>query len=211
MCKRGISAEVVPPASQRLRAKKWLGNRLSFPADPDAFPLREELCATARRKRAKECARRYAIAAGRLIDEQLLVTTFKARLSVRRDLTDQCICITIMQLHYQEEVMPPMLTSKVTARAQTTLPPGVRKVLSLGPGERVGYVIEGNDVRLVNASALDNRDPVLTSFLELLVQDLEQHPERVAAFPRSLLERARAAVAGVEIDHDAEIEDAITI
>ena len=107
--------------------------------------------------------------------------------------------------------MPPMLTSKVTARAQTTLPPGVRKVLSLGPGERVGYVIEGNDVRLVNASALDNRDPVLTSFLELLVQDLEQHPERVAAFPRSLLERARAAVAGVEIDHDAEIEDAITI
>jgi len=107
--------------------------------------------------------------------------------------------------------MPAMLTSKVTARSQTTLPPGVRKVLGLGPGERVGYVIEGNDVRLVNASAAEHDDPVLEHFLDFLKRDLQAHPHRVAAFPASLLERVRAAAAGVEIDHDAPLEGAIAL
>ena len=107
--------------------------------------------------------------------------------------------------------MAAMLKSKVTARSQTTLPSGVRKVLGLEPGEQLGYIIEGNGVRLVNASTLENEDPVLTSFLAFLARDLKEHPENVALFPAALLERARAAADNVDIDHEKDIEDAIDI
>jgi antitoxin PrlF len=104
-----------------------------------------------------------------------------------------------------------VVTSKVTERSQTTLPPAVRTVLGLQPGERIGYVIEGSEVRLVNASALEHRDPVLDRFLTFLGRDLANHPDRIEAFPRSLLERARAATTGVAIDHDAPIDGATAL
>ena len=104
-----------------------------------------------------------------------------------------------------------MVTSKVTERSQTTLPPAVRTVLGLQPGERVGYVIDGNEIRLVNASTLDHEDPVLDKFLAFLGRDLAKHPDRLSAFPASLLQRARAIVSGVTIDHEAPIDGAITL
>lgn len=107
--------------------------------------------------------------------------------------------------------MAAMLTSKVTARAQTTLPSGVRKVLGLETGEELGYIIEGNSVRLVNASILENDDPALSAFLDFLARDLKEHPERVTAFPPPLLQRALAAAADVETDHESEIEGAVAI
>jgi AbrB family looped-hinge helix DNA binding protein len=39
--------------------------------------------------------------------------------------------------------------STVTAKGQTTLPRAVRAALDLGPGDRVRYVMLGNEVRLV--------------------------------------------------------------
>lgn len=105
----------------------------------------------------------------------------------------------------------PVVTSKVTQRSQTTLPPAVRTVLGLQPGERIGYVIEGADVRLVNASALEREDPVLDSFLAFVGRDLATHPDRVTTIPRSLIERARAIASAVAIDHDAPIDGAIDL
>ena len=108
--------------------------------------------------------------------------------------------------------MPKLITSKVTKRSQTTLPRAVKTVLQLPDEGRVGYVIEGTTVRLVNAEEHeDHEDPVIDSFLAFLSRDMQQHPERLSVFPPSLLERARAASAGVDIDHDAEIEGAITL
>ena len=104
-----------------------------------------------------------------------------------------------------------VVTSKVTERSQTTLPPAVRTVLGLRPGERIGYVIEGSDVRLVNASALEHEDPVLENFLAFLGRDLATRPERLTAFPPSLLERAAAITSGIGIDHDAPIDGAIVL
>lgn len=104
-----------------------------------------------------------------------------------------------------------VVTSKVTERSQTTLPPAVRTVLGLQPGERIGYVIEGTEVRLVNASTFEHDDPVLNKFLTFLGRDLAKHPDRLTMFPASLLERARAIVSGVRIDHDARIEGAIAL
>lgn len=104
-----------------------------------------------------------------------------------------------------------IVTSKVTERSQTTLPPAVRTVLGLQPGERIGYVIDGNEIRLVNASALEHEDPVLESFLTFLGRDLATHPERLRAFPASLLDRARAIASEVTIDHEAPIDGAIAL
>jgi len=102
--------------------------------------------------------------------------------------------------------MAGMLTSKVTERCQTTIPPGVRAVLDLEPGERLGYVIEGNEVKLVNASARD-QDPVLERFLSFLATNMAKNPGRLVPFPEALLRRARDLTAGVAIDHDEPIED----
>ncbi|MGH7624668.1 MAG: type II toxin-antitoxin system PrlF family antitoxin [Gemmatimonadaceae bacterium] len=102
--------------------------------------------------------------------------------------------------------MPGMVTSKVTARSQTTLPTAVREVLNLDPGERLGYIIEGNEVRLVNASAVEHVDPVIDQFLELIGRDLARHPKRIGAFPGALVARARALTRGVTINHDAQID-----
>jgi antitoxin PrlF len=102
--------------------------------------------------------------------------------------------------------MPAMLTSKVTARSQTTLPPGVRKVLDLNPGERIGYIIEGNEVRLINASAVEHEDPMLEEFLTFLGRDMVKHPEHLRAFPEPLVARARSLARGVAIDHDMPIK-----
>jgi antitoxin PrlF len=115
-----------------------------------------------------------------------------------------------MQLHFTRPNVP-IVTSKVTERSQTTLPPAVRTVLGLQPGERIGYVIEGSEVRLVNASVLEHSDPVLDKFLAFLGRDLAKHPERVDAFPVSLLERARAITSGIPLDHDSPIDGAVAL
>jgi antitoxin PrlF len=104
-----------------------------------------------------------------------------------------------------------IVTSKVTERSQTTLPSAVRTVLGLQPGERLGYVIDGNEIRLVNASTLEHEDPVLEKFLTFLGRDLAKRPDRVSAFPASLLERARAITSGVTIDHQAPLDGAIAL
>ena len=84
-------------------------------------------------------------------------------------------------------------------------------MLGLQPGERIGYVIEGREVRLVNASSVEHEDPVLEKFLAFLGRDVAAHPDRISAFPASLLDRARAITAGIPIDHDAPIEGAIPL
>lgn len=102
--------------------------------------------------------------------------------------------------------MPGMLTSKITERSQTTVPAGVRAALGLRSGERLGYIIQGDEVKLVNASAVEEvDDPVLERFLGMLTASIEK-ADHVAPFPPSLLERARAITEGIKIDHDSPID-----
>ena len=107
--------------------------------------------------------------------------------------------------------MPGLIASKITARSQTTLPPGVRKVLGVGPGDRVGYVIEGFEVRLVNIEEHAHTDPTLAPFLALLGRDIAEHPERLHGFPRELLARAKRLTTRIPIDHDAPLDGAVAL
>ena len=107
--------------------------------------------------------------------------------------------------------MPGLIESKITARSQTTIPPGVRKVLGLSPGDQLGYLIEGTEVRLVNPNEQEHHDPALEPFLALLGQDIATHPERLRGFPLELIQRLERLTQGVVIDHDAPIDGAVAL
>lgn len=104
------------------------------------------------------------------------------------------------------------LISKVTAKAQTTLPSGVRKALAVGPGDSLRYRIEGHRAIIEKASPeAEEADPAVGAFVTFLAGDLMQHPERLRGMPRTLLRRARALTRGISIDHNAPIEGVIAL
>jgi antitoxin PrlF len=47
-------------------------------------------------------------------------------------------------------------TFKLTAKYRVTVPTGVRKVLQLKAGDRIGFEIKDNEVRLCRATPLDD-------------------------------------------------------
>lgn len=63
--------------------------------------------------------------------------------------------------------MSKVVVSKMTSKAQTTVPQEVRAVLGIGPGDTLGYRIDGQLVTLVRmhpsaeAWLADNRDALL--------------------------------------------------
>lgn len=55
-----------------------------------------------------------------------------------------------------------MIHSRITAKAQTTVPLPVRRALGLGPGDALVWDIEGD--RVVLARAPETADPFLNNF-----------------------------------------------
>ena len=102
-----------------------------------------------------------------------------------------------------------VITSKLTERSQTTVPPAIRKVLGLHPGDQMGYVIKGDEVMLVNPAKTTHEDPTVEHFLFLLQRDIAENTRHVRSFPTELIARARALTSNVVIDHDAHINGEI--
>lgn len=100
-----------------------------------------------------------------------------------------------------------MIVSKITAKAQTTLPSGVRKALGVGPGDNLAYVVEGDQAIIRKAPELESAaDPALGAFLDLLERDITEHPERLQLVTQEFYERMRRATGGFEVDPYAAIE-----
>jgi antitoxin PrlF len=95
--------------------------------------------------------------------------------------------------------------SRVTERAQTTVPKGVRNALGAGPGSTLCWIIQG-DVAVVSVQESEQADPVINAFLAFLQQDMMQHPEQLSAFPAEMIERGRALTAGVTFNLDEPLE-----
>ena len=104
-------------------------------------------------------------------------------------------------------------TSRLTGQSQTTLPAAVRRLLQLEPGDKLGYLVEGDKVLLVNATreAEEETDPVIESFLPFLARDLETHADALEAVPAWLLTRARDLLERGAIDHNRPIDGAIDL
>lgn len=105
-----------------------------------------------------------------------------------------------------------MLESVITAKAQTTLPKGVREALGVAAGDRLAYVVERDQAIIMNAKRLESEDdPTMLAFLSFLERDLCEHPERVRDLPQPLLDRIGALVGVTDVDLDAPIEGAVAI
>jgi antitoxin PrlF len=104
-----------------------------------------------------------------------------------------------------------MLYSTVTAKSQTTLPSGVRKALGVGPGDKLAYVIEGEQAVIRRAEEEDEADPVLGAFLDFVERQINEHPERLRPITTELRDRMRRLSEGVTVDLDEEIEGAVSL
>lgn len=60
-------------------------------------------------------------------------------------------------------------SAKVMAKGQVTIPADVRKALGVAEGDRVSFVVDGNNVRLVNAAVFA---------MQLLQDELKGEAER---------------------------------
>jgi antitoxin PrlF len=102
-----------------------------------------------------------------------------------------------------------MLYSTVTARAQTTLPSGVRKALGVTPGDKIEYQINGDHV--VIRRVVDDDDRVIGAFLDFLEREMIAHPERLQAADPEWVARMRKLAEGIPVDLDEEIEGPIPL
>ena len=55
-----------------------------------------------------------------------------------------------------------MVESGITAKGQTTLPKAVREALHVQPGDRVRYIIQGDEVRIVAVRPINRLFGALT-------------------------------------------------
>lgn len=104
-----------------------------------------------------------------------------------------------------------MLKSKLTAKAQTTIPNGIRQALGLHPGDTLAYVLEGNHVIVSRLGDEGEPDPALAPFLDLLARDMSDMPARLSAIPKSLVKRARELVRGVRPDARERISGPVAL
>ena len=56
-----------------------------------------------------------------------------------------------------------MIIGRITAKAQTTIPRAVRLALGIGPGDEIGYEIDGDKVVLTRVK-LDEKDMFVNNF-----------------------------------------------
>lgn len=72
-----------------------------------------------------------------------------------------------------------MKESAITAKGQTTIPRAVRKALGVSAGDRVRYIVEGDEVRLVKVRSVMELDGMLA--VARPPASLEEMDEGVAA------------------------------
>jgi antitoxin PrlF len=94
--------------------------------------------------------------------------------------------------------------STLTDRYQTTVPETVRRALKLDKRDKIHYaILSDGAVMLTRAGPAEGDDPVVGKFLRFLVQDIANHPERLAAVDNELVKRIQTLVGGVDVDLDA--------
>lgn len=97
--------------------------------------------------------------------------------------------------------------SKLTDRYQTTIPETVRKALHLHKRDKLRYSIQSNGDVLISRAEMQESDPILGEFLNLLTNDLSNNPNHLTVLGSNLASRVSDLVSGVEIDLDSTLSD----
>jgi antitoxin PrlF len=103
--------------------------------------------------------------------------------------------------------MPALIAaeSTLTDRYQTTVPDAVRRALNLGKRDKLRYTVHPDGNVLLTRAADTDTDPALDAFLGFLAKDMTQHPERLQALDKALVQRVQTLTAGVAVDLDAPL------
>lgn len=104
-----------------------------------------------------------------------------------------------------------MITSKITRKAQTTIPRGVRDALEVGPGDELAYEIHPGYAIVRPAREASEEDPMLGPFLGLLAEEIQRHPKKLRAVTPALEARIRKLVGDTEFDPDEPIEGDVAL
>ncbi len=104
-----------------------------------------------------------------------------------------------------------MITSKITKKAQTTIPRGVREALEVQAGDRLAYEVHPGYAIIRAAGDTAERDPALAPFLAFLAADIRRRPEDIRAVSPALVARIRELVGDADFDPDEPIEGEVAL
>lgn len=104
-----------------------------------------------------------------------------------------------------------MITSKITKKAQTTIPRGVRDALEVKAGDMLAYEIHPGYAIVRPVREASEEDPALGPFLAFLAKDIRSRPEELHAVTPALAERIRRLVGEVDFDPAGPIEGDVAL
>jgi len=79
------------------------------------------------------------------------------------------------------------------------------------PGDKLAYVIEGEQAVIRRADGEDEADQVLGAFLDFVERQINEHPERLQPVTVQLRARMRRLSQGVMVDLDEGIEGPVSL
>jgi antitoxin PrlF len=104
-----------------------------------------------------------------------------------------------------------VITSKITKKAQTTIPRGVREALEVGAGDRLAYELHPGYAIIRPYEDGSDGDPALGPFLALLAADIRGAPENLRPVTPALVARIREIVGDADFDPDAPIDGEVAL
>lgn len=99
--------------------------------------------------------------------------------------------------------------ARITRKGQTTVPATIRRVLGIDKGSSVVFrsMKDGTVILISKPSVPRENDPALEPFLQLLANDIAQHPETLMPVSVGLSDQINDLVADVEVDLDEALPD----
>lgn len=97
----------------------------------------------------------------------------------------------------------------LSTKGQVTIPKAIRQVLGVEAGSKLAFDFVNEKVMVSRASADSHEDPAITSFLQLIANDIEAG-ENVRGLPKDLAE-LMLEHAGHKPDLDEEIDGDVAL
>jgi len=104
-----------------------------------------------------------------------------------------------------------MIVSKITRKAQTTIPRGVRDALEVGAGDELAYEVHPGYAIIRAARRDSEEDAALGPFLAFLAADIRARPGALSPVTPALAERIRELVGDGDFDPDEPIRGDVAL
>lgn len=101
------------------------------------------------------------------------------------------------------------IEATVTRKGQTTVPAAIRRVMGIDKGSTLIFrsMKDGTVMLTPKTPESEESDPMLEPFLQLLGNDIAQHPQRLMPISTGLYDQMNDLVGDVDIDLDEALPD----